>query len=84
LNSVEPIYGTVAIYGWTLLFKAQDKKQHKTINKVKTSARQGCIHDESEGQLRSDKGIEVGDVEVGDSSLSKNAVYVVTALWLCA
>jgi hypothetical protein len=23
-------------------------------------------------------------VEVGDSSLSKNAVYVVTALWLCA
>jgi hypothetical protein len=23
-------------------------------------------------------------VEVGDPSLSKNAVYVVTALWLCA
>jgi hypothetical protein len=26
----------------------------------------------------------VASVEVDDSSLSKNAVYVVTALWLCA
>jgi hypothetical protein len=29
-------------------------------------------------------GVDVESVEVGDSSLFKNAVYVVTALWLCA
>jgi hypothetical protein len=29
-------------------------------------------------------GLRQQTVEVGDSSLSKNAVYVVTALWLCA